>query len=132
MKILNQVLKIQGLNHFIKKLIYIDKFTSNLRFGYDELNTMATGDYKYLAKFNPNKDASQTCLRMKEFSLDIINITITFPFLETIRYDNQNYEDCFISDYNNVVFAGIPLEVLDKLCQKNFQEWSKILIDMQS
>ena len=132
MKILNQILKIQGLNHFIKKLIYIDKFTSNLRFGYDELNTMATGDYKYLANFNPNKDASQTCLRMKEFSLDIINITITFPFLETIRYDNQNYEDCFISDYNNVVFAGIPLEVLDKLCQKNFQEWSKLLIDMQS
>ena len=132
MKILNQILKIQGLNHFIKKLIYIDKFTSNLRFGYDELNTMATGDYKYLAKYNPNKDASQTCLRMKEIYMDIINITITFPFLETIRYDNQNYEDCFVSDYNNVIFSGIPLNVLDELCQKKFQEWSKILIDMKS
>ena len=129
MKILNQISKIQGLDHFIKKLIYIDKFTSLLKFGYDELNTMAYGDYKYLAKHDPNKDATQTCVRMKEIYKDIINITITFPFLETIRFDSNNYQNCFESDINNVIVNGIPLDVLDELNQKDFKEWPKILIN---
>ena len=131
MNILNQISKIQGLDHFIKKLIYIDKFTSFLKFGYEELNTMAYGAYKYLAKHDPNKNASQTCLRMKEIYKDIINITITFPFLETVRFDDQNYQNCFESDYNNVVVNGIPLNVLDELNQKDFKEWPNILINMK-
>ena len=131
MKILNNIRRIQGLNHFIKKLIYIDKISSNLRFGYDELNSMANGDYKLLENQNPNKDAYQTCLRMKEIYQDIINITITFPFVETIRYDNQNYQNCFESDYNTVIFNGFSLDILDKLCHSNFNEWPKILINIK-
>lgn len=131
MRILNKVLRIQGLNFFIKKLIYIDKFTSNLRFGYEELDSMANGDYNLLEKQNPNKDSYQTCMRMKEIYKDIINITVTFPFLETVRYNNQNYQNCFESDYNNVIFNGFSLDVLDELCHKNFDEWSKILINMK-
>ena len=130
MTILNQILRIQGLNHFLKKLIYIDKISSNLKFGYDKLNNMANGEYKFLSKLYPNQDSSQTCLRMKDVYKDFINITITFPFLETIRYDNQNYENCFESDYNTVIFNGIPLDVLDKICQKDFSEWSKLLINI--
>ena len=131
MKILNKVLRIQGLNFFIKKLIYIDTFTSNLRFGYEELDSMANGDYNLLEKQNPNKDAYQTCMRMKEIYKDNINITVTFPFVETVRYNNQNYQNCFESDYNNVVFNGFPLDVLDELCNKNFNEWAEILINMK-
>ena len=131
MKILNNIIKIQGLNYFIKKLIYIDKISSNLHFGYDELNSMDTGDYKLLEKQKPNIDASQTCLRMKEIYKDIINITITFPFLETIRYNNQNYNSCFESDYNNVVVNGLPLEIMDELCDKSFNEWPKILMKIK-
>ena len=56
MKILNNILKIQGLNYFIQKLIYLDKLSANLRFGYEELNSMANGDYKLLENQNPNKD----------------------------------------------------------------------------
>ena len=129
MKILNKVLRIQGLNFFIKKLIYIDIFTSNLRFGYDELDSMANGIYNLLEKQNPNTDSSQTCMRMKEKCKDIINITVTFPFVETIRFNNQNYQNCFESDYNNVVFNGLPLDVLDELCHKHYNEWAKILIN---
>ena len=131
MKILNNIAKIQGLNYFIKKLIIIDKISSNLNFGYDELNTMAKGSYKLLEKQKPNIDASQTCLRMKEIYKDIINITITFPFLETIRYDNQNYNNCFETDYNNVIVNGLPFEILDELCNNNFSEWSKILMKIK-
>ena len=131
MKILNKILRIQGLNFFLKKLIYIDKMSSNLQFGYDELNSMAKGEYNILEKHNPNKDASQTCLRMKEIYKDIINITITFPFLETIRYDNQNYQSCFESNHSTVILNGIPLDILDELCHKNFKEWSKILIKLK-
>lgn len=131
MKILNKVSRIQGLNFFIKKLIYIDKFTSHLKFGYEELNSMANGEYKILEKHNPNQDSSQTCLRMKEIYKDIINITITFPFLETIRYNNQNFESCFESNHGTVILNGIPLDILDELCQKKFKDWSKILINMK-
>ena len=92
---------------------------------------MANGDYKLLENQNPNKDAYQTCLRMKEIYQDIINITITFPFVETIRYDNQNYQNCFESDYNTVIFNGFSLDILDKLCHSNFNEWPKILINIK-
>lgn len=129
MRLLNKISRIQGLNHFIKKLIYIDKFSSDLKFGYDELNTMFHGEYKILEKHNPNQDSFQTCLRMKEIYKDIINITITFPFVETIRYNDQNNQDCFESDYNNVVSNGIPLDVLEVICNKGFSEWPKILIN---
>ena len=103
--------------------------SSNLQFGYDELNTMFHGEYKILEKHNPNQDSFQTCLRMKEIYKDIINITITFPFVETIRYNDQNNQDCFESDYNNVVSNGIPLDVLEVICNKGFSEWPKILIN---
>ena len=66
---------------------------------------------------------------MKEKCKDIINITVTFPFVETIRFNNQNYQNCFESDYNNVVFNGLPLDVLDELCHKHYNEWAKILIN---
>ena len=132
MKIFNNILKIQGLNYFIQKLIYIDKLTSNIKFGYAELNSMANGDYKILENHNPNKDASQTFLKMIDINEDIINITVTFPFVETIRYDNQNYENCFESDYNNVIFNGLSLDILDKLCHTNYNEWPKILINMKT
>lgn len=128
MKILNNIIKIQGLNYFIKKLIYIDKMSSNLKFGYDELNTLANGDYKLLENQKPNVDASQSCLRMKEIYKDIINITITFPFLETIGYDNQNYNNCIETDYNDVVVNGLPLDILDELCSKSYDKWPKILL----
>ena len=131
MKILNKILRVQGLNFFIKKLIYVDKMSSNLKFGYEELNSMVNDEFKILEKYNPNKDASQTCLRMKEIYKDIINITITFPFLETIRYDNQNYQSCFESNHSNVILNGIPLDTLDELCQKDYKYWSKILINMK-
>ena len=132
MKILNNILRIQGLNCFIQKLIYIDKLTSNLKFGYEELNSMANGDYKLLENQNPNKDSSQSCIKMKELNKDTINVTITFPFVETIRYDNQNYEDCFETDYNNVILNGFPLDILDRLCHNNYSEWPKILINMKT
>lgn len=132
MKILNNILKIQGLNYFIQKLIYLDKLSANLRFGYEELNSMANGDYKLLENQNPNKDSSQTSLKMKEINEDIINVTITFPCVETIRYDNQNYDNCFETDYNNVIFNGFPLDILDKICHANYSEWPKILINMKT
>ena len=112
-------------------MIYIDKLTSNIKFGYAELNSMANGDYKILENHNPNKDASQTFLKMIDINEDIINITVTFPFVETIRYDNQNYENCFESDYNNVIFNGLSLDILDKLCHTNYNEWPKLLINIK-
>ena len=47
-------------------ILYLDKLSANLRFGYEELNSMANGDYKLLENQNPNKDSSQTSLKMKE------------------------------------------------------------------
>lgn len=128
MKILNKILRIEGLNYFFKKLIYIDRQTSSLKFRYDELSTLANGKYKIIEKHKPNKTGTQFCLRMKERNTDIINFTISFPTLETIKYNNMNYENCFESDYDNVIFDGIPLKILDELCVKNFEEWPEILM----
>ena len=40
---------------------------------------------------------------MKEINKYIINFTISFPTLETIKYNNQNYENCFESNYDEVI-----------------------------
>ena len=128
MKILNKILRIQGLNFFLKKLICIDRETLSLKFRYDELTSLANEQYKVLEKHEPNINGSQTCLRMKERNKDVINFTISFPVLETVKYNNQNYEECFESDYNDVIFDGIPLDTLDELCKNDFNEWSNILL----
>ena len=65
---------------------------------------------------------------MKERNKDIINFTISFPVLETVKYNNQNYEDCFESDYSDVIFDGLPLDTLDELCKNDFNEWPNILL----
>ena len=128
MKILNKVLRIQGLNHFLKKLIIIDKDTLSLHFRYDKLSTLANGEYKVLENYEPNIKGEQTCLRMKERNKDIINFTISFPVLETIKYNNLNYENCFESDYDEIIFDGISLDTLDELCRNDYKEWPCILM----
>ena len=128
MRILNKILRIQGLNFFLKKLIYMDKQDSVLKFRYDELCSLANEHYKILEKHDPNINGEQTCIRMKERSKDTINMTITFPVLETIKYNNHNYDNCFESDYDEVIFEGMPLEILDELCRNDFSEWPKILL----
>ena len=131
MRILNKILRIQGLNHFFKKLICIDRQTLSLKFRYDELSLLVNEEY-ILENHEPNKSCEQICLRMKERNKDIINFTISFPTLETIKYNNQNYENCFESDYDNVIFDGIPLNILDELCKKDFNEWSNVLLKIIS
>ena len=132
MKIINKILRIQGLNYFFKKLISVDRENSCLKFKYDELSTLANGNYNVLEKHDPNKDASQSCLRLKDRDRDIINICINFPTLETIKYNNMNYENCFESDYELVIFDGIPLDTLDDICKNNFNEWPNILMKKKS
>ena len=128
MRILNNILKIQGLNYFLKKLIYIDKENSTIKFRYDELCSLSNDQYKILEKYEPNISGAQTCLRMKEKNKDIINITLNFPVLETIKYNNKNYDNCFESDYDEVIFEGLPLNILDELCRTDFNEWPNILL----
>ena len=128
MKILNKILRIQGLNYFLKKLIYIDKDTLSLKFKYDELSSLGDEQYKILEKIGPNVNGAQACIRMKEKNKDIINFTLTFPVLETIKYNNKNYDNCFESDYDDVIFDGIPLDTLNELCRKNYDEWPDILL----
>ena len=65
---------------------------------------------------------------MKEKNKDIINITLNFPVLETIKYNNKNYDNCFESDYDEVIFEGLPLNILDELCRTDFNEWPNILL----
>ena len=71
---------------------------------------------------------TQTSIKMKERNKDIIKIVINFPVLETIKYNNQNHENCFESDYDSVVFDGISLDTLDELCKNDFNEWPNILL----
>ena len=132
MKILAKISRIQGLNFFLKKLILIDRQTLNLKFGYDELCTLANDQYKVLEKHDPNKTGATNCIRMKERSKDVINFSISFPALETIKYNNLNYENCFESDYDDVIFDGIPLDILDELCVNDFSEWPNILMKIKS
>ena len=127
MKILNRILRIQGLNYFFKKLIYIDKETLSLKFKYDELSSLDRGNYKLLESFEPNINGEKSYLRMNERD-NIINFTIIFPSLETIKYNNKVFEDCFESDYSNAVCSGISLDLLNKLCKNNYSEWSNLLI----
>ena len=127
MKILNNILKIQGLNYFFKKLIYFDKETLSLKFRYNELSSLNNDEYKLLENIEPNINAEKENLRMKERE-KIINFTIIFPTLETILYNNKDYNDCFESDYNNVIYSGISLNILDELCKNNYNEWSNILL----
>jgi hypothetical protein len=127
MKILNRILRIQGLNYFFKKLIYIDKETLSLKFRYDELSSLGRGNYKLLENFEPNINGEKSYLRMNERD-NIINFTIIFPSLETIKYNNKDFEDCFESDYNDTVYSGISLDLLNKLCKNNYSEWPNLLI----
>ena len=132
MRILNKILRIQGLNYFFKKLICLDRQNSCLRFKYDELSTLANGNYRVLEKHDPNTKGSQSCLRLKERDKDVINICISFPTLETIKYNNTNYDNCFESDYDIVIFDGTPLDILDEICRNNFNEWPNILMRKKS
>ena len=132
MKILARISRIQGLNFFLKKLITIDQQTLNLKFGYDELCTLANDQYKVLEKHDPNKNGSTNCIRMKERGKDVINFSINFPCLETVKYYNLNYDNCFESDYDDVIFDGIPLNILDELCANDFNEWPNILMKINS
>ena len=127
MKILNKILRIQGLEHFFKKLIYIDRQTLSLKIRYDELTSLQNEEY-LLENHDPNKNSGQICIKMNERNKDIINFTIHFPTLETIKYNNKNYENCFESNYNSVIFDGISLDILDELCKKDFNDWSNILM----
>ena len=128
MRILNKILRIQGLNFFLKKLIWVERETLSIYFKYDALSALANGEYKLLEKHDPNLVGAELCLRMKERDKDIINISISFPSLETVKYNNLNYENCFESDYDNVILTGIPLDTLDELCKKDFIEWPEILM----
>ena len=92
------------------------------------MSALANGEYKLLEKHDPNLVGAELCLRMKERDKDIINISISFPSLETVKYSNLNYENCFESDYDNVILTGIPLDTLDELCKKDFIEWPEILM----
>ena len=132
MKIINKILRIQGLDYFFKKLIWIDRDNSCLKFKYDELSTLSNRNYKVLEKHDPNEKGSKLCLRLKERDKDIINLCISFPTLETIKYNNKNYENCFESDYEFVIFDGIPLDILDEICRNNFNEWANILMRKKS
>ena len=127
MKILNRILRIQGLNYFFKKLIYIDKETLSLKFRYDELSSLDRGNYKLLENFEPNINGEKSYLRMNERD-NIINFTIIFPSLETIKYNNKDFGDCFESDYKDAVYSGISLDLLNELCKNNYSEWSNLLI----
>ena len=127
MRILNRILKIQGLKYFFKKLIYVDKENLCLKLKYEELTSLANGNYKILEKLEPNKNGNKDSIRIKERE-DIINLTINFPTLETIKYNNNDYDDCFESDYNNVIYKGISLDILDELCKNNYNEWPHILL----
>ena len=127
MRILNRILKIQGLKYFFKKLIYVDKENLCLKLKYEELTSLANGNYKILEKLEPNKNGNKDSIRIKERE-DIINLTINFPTLETVKYNNNDYGDCFESDYNNVIYKGISLDILDELCKNNYNEWPHILL----
>ena len=105
MRILNKILRIQGLTFFLKKLIWVDRHSLRLKFKYDELLTLANGQYKLLEKHDPNLTPAQECIRMKERDKDIINICISFPSLETIKYNNQNFENCFETDNDDIILA---------------------------
>ena len=129
MRILNKISRIQGLKYFLKKLIFFDRQTLSLKFKYDELSSLAaTEQYKVLEKYEPNINGAQTSLKMKGRNKDIIKITVDFPVLETIKYNNKNKNNCFESDYDNVIFNGISLDKLDELCKTDFHEWPNILL----
>ena len=132
LRILNKILRIQGLKYFFKKLIYIDRQNLSLKFRYDKLSSLANEDYKILENHKPNKTGEQTKLEIIERDKDIIDIVITFPCLETVKYNNQNYENCFESDYNEVILEGISLDILDELCKNDYNEWPNILLKKNS
>ena len=129
MRLLNKILRIQGLTFFLKKLIWVDRQNLSLKFRYDELSSLSNDQYKLLEKHDPNLTASQECIRVKERDKDIINICISFPSLETIKYNNKNYENCFESDYEDIILAGVPLDILNKICKNDFSEWPTILME---
>ena len=129
MRILNKIARIQGLKFFLKKLIYIDRQTSCLKFKYDELVSLANEYYNVLEKYEPNLNGEETTIKMKERNKDAIKITIDFPVLETIKYNNKNMNNCFESDYDKVTFNGISLDKLNQLCKTDFREWPDILLN---
>jgi hypothetical protein len=129
MRILNKISRIQGLKFFLKKLIYIDRQTSCLKFKYDELVSLANEYYNVLEKYEPNLNGEETTIKMKERNKDAIKITIDFPVLETIKYNNKNMNNCFESDYDKVTFNGISLDKLNQLCKTDFHEWPNILLN---
>ena len=129
MRILNKILRIQRLTFFLKKLIWVDRQNLSLKFRYDELSSLSNDQYKVLEKHDPNLTTAQECIRMKERDRDVINICISFPSLETIKYNNKNYENCFESDYDDIILAGVPLDILDEICKNDFNEWPSILME---
>ena len=129
---LNKILRIQGLKSFLRKLIYVDRETLALRFKYELLSSLSNGEYKLLDNHDSDKDSYQICIYLKERDKYRINIYVSFPTLETIKYNNQNYEDCFESDYDTISCEGISLDILDELCKKDFEEWANILLKISS
>ena len=132
MRILNKILRIQGLNYFLSKLIYIDREDLSIKFKYDELSSFTKEKYSILEKQNPNLNSNQISLKINERNKDIINIIINFPIIETIKYQNLNdnlYSDnCFESNYDDSSNKGIPLKLLNELCYKNIKEWPDLLL----
>jgi len=132
MKTLNKILRIQGLNYFLSKLVYIDREDLSIKFRYDELSSFSNEKYSILEKQNPNLNSNQISLKINERNKDIINIIINFPIIETIKYlnlnDNLYSDNCFESNYNDSSNKGISLKLLNELCHKNIKEWPDLLL----
>ena len=132
MRKLNKILRIQGLNYFLNKLVYIDREDLSIKFRYDELSSFSNEKYSILEKQNPNLNSNQISLKINERNKDIINIIINFPILETIKYQNLNdnlYSDnCFESNYDDSSNKGISLNLLNELCHKNINKWPDLLL----
>ena len=132
MRTLNKILRIQGLNYFLSKLVYIDREDLSIKFRYDELSSFSNEKYLILEKQNPNLASNQISLKINERNKDIINITINFPVIETIKYqnldDNLYSDNCFESNYDDSLNKGIPLKLLNELCYKNIKEWPDLLL----
>ena len=134
MRILNNILKIQNLTCFLRKLLYFDKINKKIIFKYEDLNSFSKGQYKNLETCEPNKTTTQICFFGKENTNEDLNIKINFPTLETIHYfknSDTSEENCYISDYASVKNEGILLSVLDELCKAKFEKWPIILLGDQ-
>ena len=132
MRKLNKILRIQGLDYFLSKLIYIDREDLSIKFKYDELSSFSNEKYSILENQNPNLTSNQISLKIYERNEDIINIVINFPILETVQYknlnDNLNSDNCFESNYADSLNKGISLKLLDELCHKNIKDWPDLLL----